>query len=286
MLDDNLRPDPEDFWKILELYDLLPYELSKKTAYEYISFPTIIKGKLNWMTLDEMRSSGLKYIALDDYPNSPHPETIYIPLNNIYSILKKYNYESWGLDKFEESITSVIRVSTKLHLENHEIFYEIDPMSTPFKKVGETLKTEPFNYQYYQIHKNELEEYIYVFNQAKGVNYSHPVLKFILNNTDDSYNNFIFGIENLFSDLVNEIDIYQKESDEWNNDIINKIEHIMYFWNKFDWNILPTEIKPPYKILFPATGVEIEISPEFFEQKLKDLGINEKINSRELVNLD
>ena len=285
ILSDALQPDPEDFWRMVEVYDLLPYELLKNIAYDHIPFPYIENNDLNWMTLNEMCSSGLKYISLNEYPLKPYPNTAYIPVKNIYSVLKKFGYELWGLQSFKESITSIIRASTLLQLENCEILYQIKPMTTPFKKVGETLKTEPFNYQYYQIYGDEQKNYLYINNPAGGVNYLHPVIRFISDLNHNSFTWFKAGLENFVRNLANDSDFYNKKPNEWTKDTKNHIESVMYFWKKVDWNLLPDDIKPPYKLLFPTTNVEIDVSPEYLEQIMGDLGIKNKKVPRKLFDL-
>ncbi len=281
IMDEELRPDPEDLWKIVGLYELLPYELSKLQAYEYVPFPYIKDDNLNWMTLNEMRSSKLDYISLCQEPPISPENTAHIPLTNntFYPKLLHLGYNLWDPETFKESIISIIRALTILHLKNNEVLYEINPLATSFERLYETNK---FNLQHYG---KEIESYLYLFfNSTKGINISHPSIQFILNNKDDElYKDFILGMEILINNLTgNDYLFYGKQYGYTQN----RIKSIMRYWNKFNWDILPADVKPPYKTLNPITNEEIDISPEYLERILEDMGDNYKPHKRELVNLD
>lgn len=66
----------------------------------------------------------------------------------------------------------------------------------------------------------------------------------------------------------------------------NSVKAIMRFWDEFNWDLLPEDVKPPYKTLNPVTKEEIDISPEYLKQILKDLGDDYISRPPELVNLD
>ncbi|WP_321421696.1 ATP-binding protein [uncultured Methanobacterium sp.] len=280
-MDEELRPDPEDFWKIVGLYELLPYELSKRQAYEHVPFPYIKDNSLNWMTLNEMQSFGLEYVSLSQYPPIPHENTAYIPFNNnrFYPKLLHLGYDLWDPKTFKESLISIIRASTILRLENNEVLYEINPLATSFEKLNETNE---FHLQHYG---KEIESYLYLFfNSTKGINFSHPAVQFVLNNRGDKfYKDFISGMEILFKNLIDDDYLFYGKQQGYTQ---NRVKSIMRFWNKFNWDLLPENVKPPYKTLNPATNKEIYISPQYLEQILEEMGDDYKPHKRELVNLD
>lgn len=281
LTDDSLRPARKNFWNISYLYNFLPYELSKSNAYEYIPLPYVKDNNLNWMTLKEMYSSGLKYISLTKYPAKPHDNTVYIPLenNNFYPKLRSLGYTLWGPDNFKTSLISIIRALTVLKINDQGVLYEINPLVTSFTKIKETNR---FHLQHYG---KEVENYLYIFfNPTKGVNYSHPVIQFILNHQgDEAYKEFISGMKLLIGNFTGKDYLFYGKEQGYTQ---NQVKIIIRSWKKFNWDLLPEDIKPPYKALNPATNEEINISPEYLEQILKDLGDDYKPRPRKLVNLD
>lgn len=279
LMDEKLRPEHEDFWNLMGLYGLLPYELSKLQAYNYVPFPCLKNKRLSWLTLSEMVSSEFKYISLSQHPQVCNENTIYIPLtgNQFYPKLLHLGYKLWDPEFFKESVISIVRALTILQVNNNEVLYEINPLATSFDKVYETNK---FHLQHYG---KEIENYLFIFNSTKGINLLHPSIQFVLNNKDEKYKEYISGMKILINNLIGEDYLFYGKQNGYTQ---NRVKSIMRFWNDFDWNLLPEEVKPPYTILNPTTNEEINISPEYLVQILKDMGDEPKQSKRELINLD
>ncbi len=286
LCNNDISPDPINFWSIVHIYDLSLYGLSKETAYSYIFLPSNINGnQLTWVTLNSLYSQGLKYISLG-LQNSAS-----INIGSFACIpLSGFGIELCDDATFERYITSIVRATTIMRIEDGLILYEIKPLSTPFNRLFEShSSTSVFDWKYFQVYSDDLQEYLSINNPAGGMNYNHPVAQFIIeshNMITDTYKWFRWGIVIIVKELVNDKNFDEKQPSEWGENTLRNVRLVISHWKKVKWDELPIDLKPPYRILFPSSGRSYDISIEYLEERIKNLGIKEKIQDTGLANLE
>ncbi len=286
--DDELRPQPKALWSIVQMYDLSLYGLAKETACKYIPLPCATDDPSNpiaWETLDTISSRGDRHLSLLQQPSPPVStrSIAHIPLRGL-------DLGLCGEKTLETFVTSIIRATTVMRLEGDEIYYEINPLATPFERLEETHRTtSAFDWRYFQVYADDLEDYLSVSNPAKGINYNHPVTQFILDSqseTADPHKWFRWGIYTVTRDLVNDKDFDEKQPSEWGKDTLGHVKLAINHWRKVNWNEIPENVRPPYRILFPSSGRSYDLSLEYLEARLREADVEEVTHEKRLADLE
>jgi len=177
-----------------------------------------------------------------------------------------------------------------MRLEGDEIYYEINPLATPFERLEETHRTtSAFDWRYFQVYADDLEDYLSVSNPAKGINYNHPVTQFILDSqseTADPHKWFRWGIHTVTRDLVNDKDFDEKQPSEWGKDTLGYVKLAINHWRKVNWNEIPENVRPPYRILFPSSGRSYDLSLEYLEARLRQADVEQVTHEKRLADLE
>ncbi len=264
--DENLCPSAENFWKLFMTSNYQIEDLPKEILYEHIPFHFIINNKIQFKTLADLNLEGIKHISLNSSINSGS-----ILPNIIFDneLLSEYDYELWDLYNLKNKFYNILSLFTKLKIEDGIVKYEISKELSSFKNTKEIIFDSVDNI-HYQTYEKKLNEYILVHDQINGVNFSHPAIKFVLNNKKGKYHLFIKGMIK-FIKLINQEEIYGQDYNKWLITDIEYLKEIVYYWNAFDWNLLEKEIRPPYKILLPNENVELLITLKYLNDILNDL---------------
>ena len=284
----TLRPQPEDFWSIVKVYGLSLYGLSKETAHKYVPLPCVtaeVSSPSTWETLNAISSRRGRCISL--LPRLSTPANIdsvaYIPLTGL-------NLGLCDDETLKTFVTSLIRSTTIMRLEGQEIRYEINPRATPFKRLSESHRnTSAFDWEYYQVYADDLKEYLSVNNPAMGMNYTHPVTRFILKYrgmTTDRYKWFRWGIHIVTQKLANNKDFDERQPSEWGKSTLRDVKLAINHWKKVKWDELPKNVKPPYKIFFPSSRRSYDVSLESLQEMIRRAGIKEGLYEKKLANLE
>jgi hypothetical protein len=67
LIDPVKRPSPDDWWKLFEIYDLIPMNLAASVAFSHLPLP-VSTGATTWAwtTLADLQSEGVSKIVIDD----------------------------------------------------------------------------------------------------------------------------------------------------------------------------------------------------------------------------
>lgn len=289
---DILRPEPEIFWSIIEIYRFSLDNISKKCAYDFLPIPYMQKdsSQLHWNTLKDIVKGGADYIALlpDRVRNANFEEVVVsIPINSL-------NIELCKDSTIKTQISSLIRAVTVMTVEEGKVLYKIDLNTPKFEKLGESTSIEfehgyvisPF---YYQVYSEELNKYVSVSNPAAGMNCNHPVTKFLINyyiEPRDEYRWFVYGMKIVSQKITHDVDFDEKNPSEWNYETIRLVNLAISHWEKVDWDKIPESIMPPYHIYYPSSGRSHPISLEYLKEKIKGSDYITKEDINYLLSLD
>lgn len=288
---ETIRPESENLWNIIEIYGFSLEIISKKCAYDFLPIPCLQKDsdKLQWKTLKDITAGGMCYIVLSSDPtqNSEFEKTISVPMSG-------FNLKLCKDSTLKDHIASLVRAVTVTTVKDGKVFYKIDLDTPKFEKLGESVSRDyGLEYRtiplYYQMYSNELNNYVSVYNPAMGINFNHPVTKFLIkyfSEPIDEYKWFVYGMGILAKNIANDVDFDEKNPSEWKDETKRLVNVVISHWEKVEWNKIPESISPPYNIFYPESGRSHPISLEYLREKLKISDYNKKEDMNFLQSLD
>ncbi|MEN6553524.1 MAG: ATP-binding protein [Methanobacterium sp.] len=286
---EDLRPSKDDFWSIISIYKLQLYKITKNTAYKYVPIPFIDNNqKIYWKTLHGLNTAGVKYISLSETSESRIEHDIaYVPFKKLNANLIN-SYPLINPEILEESIKSILRLVSVLQIKNDKILFEINPLETPFNIVDDThYRRNKFRWEHFILYGNSLKDYIYVHNPSKGVNYGNPLIKKLIFAKDNDYelNSLKYGIKTLIFELSQIDEFFTKEPEEWSDNTPYYLKNILDNWSDLEWDNLPDEFNPPYKLLCPKNSRKYHIYYETIKKILERSKYKEEPHERKLEDL-
>ena len=170
-------------------------------------------------------------------------------------------------------ILKIIRVTTVLTVNNKQVLYEINPGINEFNKIGDSEFIElRFSQMEMQQYSPELAKYLAINNLAKSVNIMHPVIQFLLKHPLEQNKWFKWAIFFIANNITNDRNFDEKSPELWDKNTIHNVRMAISHLKKVDWNEIPRDIRPPYKILYPDSGRVYEISLDYLIGKFNKTG--------------
>jgi hypothetical protein len=283
--DPSLKPSPEAFWSIVEVYNLVLDGWLKSTAYEFLPIPILIdnnSSSIQWETLRSISAQGLRlFLTLAD-TRQTSSDLANIPIDSL-------NIGLCDSKKLGILLKSIVRTVTIMHLENNRVVYNIEPFNTPFNKLADSHYTNlEMSWYCYQVYGDSLDKYLLVHNLAEGANYYHPAIQFIFETIDrpsDPYKWFRWGMFALTHKLANRTDFYTVHPSEWSEETSRGLKLTASHWSKVNWARLPIEAQPPYLVYDPESGTELSITLEFLKELHEHSGAKEAVTEKKLTDL-
>ena len=266
---DLLTPDPAILWDLIDVNNFSLDGLNKNWVYLHLPIPfssNDYPGLIEWTTLQQLYSKKVHYITINaDLPKERQSKNI--PLTGI-------NLRLCSNKKISNEVMKIVRATTVLTIDNRQVLYEINPGIDEFNKIDDTQFIESlFSRMDLQKYSKGLKEYIAVNNAAKSANILHPVIQYLLKTSSDQNKWFRWGIFFIANEIVNDRDFDEKTPKLWGKNTIGNVNIAISHLKKVNWNEIPDNIKPPYKIFYPDSGNIHEISLEYLIEKLNETGV-------------
>jgi hypothetical protein len=267
VVDARLCPAAKDIWSLCAIYGLKPKEFTTKTLFNRVSLPILSSGNnVQWLTFRELRNRGVEFVVLPkrDGDETPTYE------GDTAALCVDCKTDFATADLLNVELNEVLRRCTSVSIAGDQVRYRINSTRSTLSRsmINEQQRLTPLRFQKYD---SALRKYVVVWTPLQGVNAHHPVGEFLFKNLEAPLGKNLEAplgelslvqksLKVIFSDLVWQRDYRTREPDTWSELTCHTAIKLATLWERIQWDRFPSELMPPYRILYPDLHKEVEVT--------------------------